>query len=160
MPAGSVGLDHQAHLSGSKAFTHAELFEVQPSKLRQRTYWVALTQEIHTSLVTHRPLDINLNIGFLRQPFNLSDEHEWSACVTLTLGRVLMFCFETRTAPQDSYEALRTISDELSEMLPVSFHPYFRENSEVSSFTKIWMSTDYAGRIKTSLALSFVWLIV
>lgn len=144
------GPDHQVQLLGIEKFTNSDLFDVYPSKFRERTYWVALRQEINSSLLNHSSLEINLNVSFLNRAYNLSDAFDWANCCIFTLSKIVTFCFGGHHRTQESYQVVHGMTQELYHMLPRSLHPvYILPESESSNprFPQMWFHDDSAGKL-------------
>lgn len=149
----SRGSDCQTHLLGIRAFTNSTLFEYRCSAFRERIFWVALQQEIHSALVRQSSLDINLQVSFLQRPFDLSNEKEWIHYCTLTLARIIMFCFDDRPRVHERHQELKSQIRELAESLPPAFKPYYHSEAgpagldTADTFPQIWIADTTAGKI-------------
>lgn len=87
-----------------------------------------MRQEISFALTKHRPLDIELDLSFTKEHFDISTEAEWAKCASLNLAQIIVFAFDDQPKTGERYDRLRRATHNLAAALPFSFQPFYESS--------------------------------
>lgn len=130
-----VGSDRQSHLLGSQSLSRAqESIGIEHSGLRQAVSWACLRQEIYTSLIHQRSVQLNLR----RYSDALSKEAEvdsvWARQMIVLCAKAIQFSFGPFGPSQLAFEELQACCTDFENSRPLSSRAFYvSENDRLES---------------------------
>lgn len=120
-----TGAEPERHLTGTSVFANAQLAFHTWTGLGHAAFWVFVRQDIYMSLLSQRPLKVDLAGWNERLSFDLSfdatNDCTWATRMIWIVAEIVGFCFGDRSISQ--WDASKLKTDKWEESRPKSFDP-------------------------------------
>lgn len=133
-----MGKGPERHLTGTSVFANAQLEFGTWKGLGHAAFWVFIRQDIYMSILSHRPLKVNLAGWKERLSFNLTfdttNDCTWANRMIWIVAEIVAFCFGDKNNSNWDDSHMKTEKWDLCR--PKSFDPilYSPPNPEKKKF--------------------------
>lgn len=151
-----MGAEPERHLTGTSVFANAQLEFRTWGGLGHAAFWVFVRQDIYMSLLSQRPLKVDLAGWEDRLSFDLGFEATtdctWANRMTWIVAEIVSFCFGDRLS-YVNWEAARAKTERWNLSRPKSFDPILyidRDEDAKRYFPEIRLGHPWHGRREES----------